>query len=131
MIEKLIIIAGIDTKIIENFAHDLECKLNIFVKRFPENSLHPSKLKKDVKFWIDNFNKLIICTHSDFLFTHLRALICQNKIHFRNVEIYWISGSGDSIKIEIDKDGRIENWPKGFFDSIDEELEILIQGSEK
>lgn len=46
----MIIIAGFDNKIIENFAHDLECNLKIFVKRFPENSLHPNKLKKDIEF---------------------------------------------------------------------------------
>lgn len=33
------------------------------------------------------------------------------------------------MKIEIDKNGRIDNWPKGFFDSIDEDFEILIRGN--
>lgn len=43
----------------------------------------------------------------------------------KDLEIYFEADDG-LIKLNVDKDGRIDQWPKGFCDTMDKFLERLL-----
>ncbi|SUI65686.1 DUF3696 domain-containing protein [Shewanella morhuae] len=63
-----------------------------------------------------------------------RGAVKHNDISSENVLIYFLSRDLSSPehaanveKIEINDDGRIDNWPDGFFDEWDKSLNILLK----
>jgi len=93
----------------------------------PEVHLHPKMQADlaDVLIDITKSNKrLIIETHSEHLISRLQRRIAEGgiaegKITAENVKIYYfeMTESGTRIrKMDLDKYGRLEEWPQGFFE---------------
>jgi predicted ATPase len=75
----------------------------------------------------NNFAKIIVVTHSDFVIFHLRRLVSENKIDFNFVEIYFIDENKNVIEIKIKQNGELFEWPIGFCDGEDFELRELFR----
>jgi hypothetical protein len=66
---------------------------------------------------------------SETLFSWIRLWVKRGLISPDEVEIYFnreVDGVKQSVRILIDKNGRLDNWPKGFFDIHDIVLNELI-----
>lgn len=60
----------------------------------------------------------------------LAALKPEYKLNNENIKIYFFDEDYSIKALEIEKNGRISNWPKRFFDQYQSELaEILTLGS--
>lgn len=68
----------------------------------------------------------VIITHSDHIFNAIRVAIKHKIISHEDVEFRFYVPNHDVVVIHPDADGRIENWPRGFFDLLEEELSQLL-----
>jgi predicted ATPase len=77
------------------------------------------------------FNKIepqtVEIWNNDGFFAH------ANEYEFNNIRIQIMKYKAEGFyalfegqKIRINSDGRVENWPKGFFDLFDEQLTVLV-----
>lgn len=90
----------------------------------PEAHLHPrgqTELAKLISLCAEIGVQIIIETHSDHLFDGIRYYVkCSTTNFFEKVIAYWFeldSKKNTNLeKININKNGRIENWPNGMFD---------------
>lgn len=88
----------------------------------PEIHLHP-KVQAELGDVLIEFYKQgifsIIETHSEHLILRIQRRIAEGMIENSDVGIYYFEPTKDGtkiIKLEIDKMGMIQNWPKGFFE---------------
>lgn len=105
----------------------------------PESHLHPSGQSVIAKMMSIAANKgvqILAETHSDHILNGVRASIKSNFISNEEVVTHFLSRnlespehSVDIDKIDIDRLGRIDNWPSGFFDEWDRSLNILLKDS--
>ena len=63
----------------------------------------------------------------------IRVAAHENLIQAEDVRFYYFSWNADDKtgatqveSIVMNQDGRIDKWPKGFFDELDRSLEILL-----
>lgn len=100
----------------------------------PESHLHPSGQVEIAKLCALAANagvQLIIETHSDHILNGLRVAVKEKNIETKNVKIYYFEKDLKESKsiiteITVNSNGKIENWPKGFFDEFDIQLEKLL-----
>lgn len=100
-------------------------KNNLVIIENPEAHLHPkgqTELAKLICLCANLGCQVIVETHSDHIFTGIRLFIKEN--HFaEKALIHWFeldeNRNTDVTTIFIDKDGRVDNWPKGFFDQFE------------
>lgn len=97
-------------------------KGSLLIIEQPEIHLHP-KLQADIGDLLIEITKLekdiIIETHSEHLLLRIKRRIAEGSLHAEDVAIYYfnLTPEGTQIKkIKIDKSGRFENWPEGFFE---------------
>jgi predicted ATPase len=121
---KIIIVSGFDSTQMVKFASDkIDINNNERILMFPESGLHYSNIiKLFEEVFKNNFAKIAIITHSEFVITHIRRLVGEEKINYKNVEIYFIDENQNSIKIEIYESGSLSAWPKGFEEGLIEEF---------
>lgn len=103
----------------------------------PESHLHPSGqslIGHLISLASESGVQIIIETHSDHIINGIRAAVKRQKLTTDNVVIYFLSRDLEPSehcinveKIEIDEKGRIDSWPKGFFDEWDKSLTILLE----
>lgn len=103
----------------------------------PEAHLHPagqSAVAKLVSLASQNGVQIIIETHSDHFLNGIRVAVKEKNIAFENVSIFYFSrkpGSEEhSITITepfIGEDGNLDEWPKGFFDEWEKNLDKLLE----
>lgn len=103
----------------------------------PESHLHPSGqslVGKLIALASENGVQIVIETHSDHIINGVRAAVKNKELAVDNVIIYFLSRDLESEehctnveKIEINQNGRIDNWPEGFFDEWDKSLNILLK----
>lgn len=103
----------------------------------PESHLHPSGqslIGKLIALTSENGVQVIIETHSDHIINGIRAAVKNKELSSENVITYFLSRDITSVehctnveKIEINKAGKIDHWPKGFFDEWDKSLNILLK----
>ena len=115
-------------------------KNDILILEQPELHLHPkiqSRLCDLIIACSTTERQCIIETHSEYIINRLRLRIAQspdsklinsNFLYFVNkVQNYSVFE-----KVDINRFGAIPNWPEGFFDQTDKEIEkILIAASNK
>lgn len=88
----------------------------------PEVHLHPKMQADlaDVLIDITKTNKrLIIETHSEHLINRLQRRIAEGEIAAESIKIYYfeMTENGTLVrKVNLDKYGRLEDWPQGFFE---------------
>jgi len=78
--------------------------------------------------------QLFIETHSDHLLNGVRVLVSKKEIEKENISLLYFSKDEKLNKhhVEIttpylDDKGRIDEWPKGFFDEWDNQLDELLE----
>lgn len=74
--------------------------------------------------------QLIVETHSDHVLNGIRVAAKKNFIEASKITVNFFSRSVDEItevkQLVIDQNGRIDQWPKGFFDEWDNMLDELL-----
>jgi len=99
----------------------------------PEAHLHPAAQSKLVAFLakiVFSGVQVILETHSDHIINGLRKAVRAEIINKQNALIYFFkqieSTEQDKVtRIEIDEKGNLTDWPKGFFDQLDDDFEAL------
>ena len=98
----------------------------------PEAHLHPaaqSRMGKFLACLADAGVQIVVETHSEHIIDGARiqtALMKQTD----NIQIYFFSKMKEGIhveKIDVDENGELSEWPKGFFDQKGEDLRDLFR----
>ncbi len=99
----------------------------------PEAHLHPAAQSKFAAFLagiVSSGVQIILETHSDHIINGVRKAIKANLINKQNALIYFFrhfesTEQAKVTSIEIDGKGNLTEWPKGFFDQLDDDFKIL------
>ncbi len=99
----------------------------------PEAHLHPAAQSKFATFLakiVSSGVQIILETHSDHIINGVRKAIRAEVINNNNALIYFFRQVESTEKakvtsIEIDRKGNLTDWPKGFFDQLDDDFEAL------
>jgi predicted ATPase len=120
MLNKLIIVSGYNYNSCLNFLSKREIATLIT----PENNLHYIDIREHIDKYLFklNLNTLGVLTFSDFVITYIRRLIAEEKINYKNVDMYFIEKNENVINIEITKMNGLSVWPVGFGDGMEIEL---------
>lgn len=109
-------------------------KGDIIIIENPESHLHPSgqvELARLCAKASEAGVQIIVETHSDHFLNGVRVAIKERVLNNNNALVYYFSRNEEEEKtevqkIEIDENGKIDEWPKGFFDEWDIQLEKLL-----
>ncbi|MDM8561121.1 DUF3696 domain-containing protein [Candidatus Parabeggiatoa sp. HSG14] len=103
----------------------------------PESHLHPqgqARLGKLFAKAAENGVQLFIETHSDHLLNGVRVATKHKDISPENVGIFFFERNPEKeehlteiVQPFIDENGRIDKWPKSFFDESDNQLDELLK----
>ncbi|MCI5136845.1 MAG: DUF3696 domain-containing protein [Candidatus Electrothrix sp. AR1] len=99
----------------------------------PEAHLHPAAQSKFAAFLakiVSSGVQIILETHSDHIINGVRKAVRSEIINNNHALIYFFRQveSAKQAKItciEIDKKGNLTDWPRGFFDQLDDDFEVL------
>jgi predicted ATPase len=106
-------------------------KGEILIVENPEAHLHPSAQSELTKF-LSIVSKcgiqVLIESHSEHILNALRVSVVDGLVESDSVNIMYFQKdeSNKAIDIKIDKNGKIENWPSGFFDQTEKDFERLF-----
>ena len=100
----------------------------------PESHLHPkgqSKVAELCAIAAHNGVQIIVETHSDHFLNSLRVATKNKIINSDESQIYFFAKEKDGLEtiahaLNIDQEGQIDEWPKGFFDEWDNKLNELL-----
>jgi len=100
----------------------------------PESHLHPagqSKIAELCAIASANGVQIIVETHSDHFLNGIRIATKRGLLTPEQSKVYYFRKDKDELEtkideINIDKNGGIDRYPKGFFDQFDEDLDKLI-----
>lgn len=109
-------------------------KGDLLIIENPESHLHPagqSLVGKMCAIAAQNGVQLFIETHSDHFLNGVRVAVKEKLIDCKNTALFFFERdekniSSNVINPKIDENGRIDKWPKGFFDEFDNQLEKLL-----
>ena len=103
----------------------------------PEHRLHPSlaaKLGGQIARAAARGVQIIVETHNDHLFNGIRVAVHGGQIKPEAVGMFYfqaVESQGRRVievtSPRIDRNGRIDRWPDGFFDQWDNDLEQLLE----
>ena len=110
-------------------------KGDIIILENPETHLHPAAQSLIAELCCKAAAEgvqLIIETHSDHFLNAVRVAIKKKIVSSEEVQVYYFNKDYEKNKIEIENivinsDGKIDRWPKGFFDEWDIQLEKLLK----
>jgi predicted ATPase len=80
-------------------------------------------VQKNVKLSFGNV--ILIATESDVVFAALRVAVKEGRLGFEEIQFHHCD-NGTQERPRIDRDGRFDFWPPGFFDQHDKLLERLL-----
>jgi predicted ATPase len=97
----------------------------------PEAHLHPyaqSQLAKFLAKVSQNGVQVFVESHSDHILNGLRVAAADKIITAADLNILYFHREDDIkiVKIPVEDDGAINNWPPGFFDQTDKDFERLF-----
>ena len=97
----------------------------------PEAHLHPSAQSVIARFLACvamQGVQVFIESHSEHILNSLRVMIKQNHIVNEDVKVLFFDSEYPNHfkSIPIDKMGRLPEWPNGFFDQAEKDLNILL-----
>jgi predicted ATPase len=100
----------------------------------PELHLNPGMQQKLADFLLvmaKTGRQIIVETHSEYLITRLRrnaATDPEDHKYFTIIFVERDAKSGTSYRtVNVDEQGDLSEWPKGFFDHVAEDLRILMR----
>jgi predicted ATPase len=103
----------------------------------PEAHLHPKgqvKIGQLLALAASGGVQVVIETHSDHVLNGIRLAVHGGKINPNDVQLHYFQRQNkegqavtDVVSPKIDRNGRIDRWPDGFFDEWDNSLEILLE----
>ena len=103
----------------------------------PEAHLHPrgqSKIGELLALAASYGIQIIIETHSDHVLNGIRVAVHGGKIKPDDVQLHYLQRTADRerastevISPKMDRNGRIDRWPDGFFDEWERNLDILLE----
>ncbi|MCP4695449.1 MAG: DUF3696 domain-containing protein [Gammaproteobacteria bacterium] len=78
----------------------------------------------------------VVETHSDHILNGIRLAVHAGDIEPEQVRLHFFQraeqnkdGSSEIVSLHIDRDGRIDEWPEGFFDEWENSLDALMEPS--
>lgn len=103
----------------------------------PESHLHPagqSKIAHLCALAAASGVQVILESHSDHVLNGIRVAVKQQDLSPEDIAVYYFQRERDSkehetqiIPIHIDEHGRADEWPEGFFDEWDKQLDMLLE----
>ena len=103
----------------------------------PEAHLHPKgqvKMGQLLALAASGGVQVVIETHSDHVLNGIRLAVHGGKLDPKDVQLHYFQRQNqegqavtDVVSPKIDRNGRIDRWPDGFFDEWDNSLEILLE----
>jgi predicted ATPase len=103
----------------------------------PETGLHPqaqTKLGKLLALAAKCGIQVVVETHNDQILNGIRLAVHGRKIESEDVQLHYFQRQEQQgqafIKVvspRIDKNGRIDRWPDGFFDEWENSLTVLLE----
>ena len=98
----------------------------------PEAHLHPQaqiRLTKLLSSILDRDIQVLIETHSEHIVNGFRiyALSKDLPLNHDELNIYFFDEDFSIQHLKIESNGRIKNWPKGFFDQFEWEMTEIIR----
>ena len=109
-------------------------KGDLIIIENPETHLHPkaqSKIAMLCSIAAANGIQIILETHSDHVLNGIRVATKEEILKPEQSKIYYFRRDKDNLEtkidqINIDNNGAIDRYPKGFFDQFDEDLDRLV-----
>jgi predicted ATPase len=102
----------------------------------PEAHLHPqgqSEMGKLIAKASNEGVQIILETHSDHVLNGIRVAVKNREVLSEDIQIHffernWLDEQLNHhvVSPKIDQNGRLDRWPKGFFDEWDKNLDELI-----
>jgi predicted ATPase len=76
--------------------------------------------------------QIIVETHSDHILNGIRLAVHRGRLKPQDVDLHFFlldQNSPDSLLVspKIDRNGRLDQWPNGFFDEWDKSLDELLE----
>ena len=103
----------------------------------PESHLHPKGQAKLGELFAIAANcgiQIIVESHSDHILNGIRVAVHDAKIEPEEVQLHYFQREikegqaiTEVISPQIDRNGRIDQWPEGFFDEWDKSLMTLLR----
>ncbi|MDB9517189.1 DUF3696 domain-containing protein [Roseofilum reptotaenium CS-1145] len=103
----------------------------------PEAHLHPkgqAKIGELLALAASCGIQVIVETHSDHILNGIRLTVHRGKLDPNDVQLHYFQRQEidrefqtEVISPKMDRHGRIDNWPDGFFDEWDKSLEALLE----
>jgi predicted ATPase len=104
----------------------------------PEAHLHPygqARIGELVARAAQGGVQIILETHSDHVLNGVRLAVHDSFTKPENVRLYYLERNNDGtahvVSPSIDRNGRIDRWPEGFFDEWDRSLEKLLEARDE
>ncbi len=104
----------------------------------PEAHLHPaaqSEMGRVLASFAAAGLQIVVETHSDHLLNGIRVAIKDGILAPSDVAVHFFQGASDKdhgvLSLSIDENGRVSNWPNGFFDQGERDLSILSDWGKK
>ena len=105
---------------------------DILVIENPEAHLHPMAQSALGRFivWLSNIRKIqfFIETHSEHMVNAMRVMAKREILDARNCSILFFDTQYAQYaeKIDMNQDGHLSSWPRGFFDQEEIDLDTLL-----
>ncbi|MBP0029702.1 AAA family ATPase [Roseofilum sp. Guam] len=103
----------------------------------PEAHLHPkgqAKIGELIALAASCGIQVLVETHSDHILNGIRLTVHRGKLDPNDVQLHYFQRQEtrgefqtEVISPNMDRHGRIDNWPDGFFDEWDKSLEALLE----
>ncbi|MFC3295513.1 AAA family ATPase [Clavibacter michiganensis] len=98
----------------------------------PELHLHPAVQSRLADFFLFARPgvRVIIETHSEYMITRIRLRVAEDKVRPANVAVFFseqAKGVTNLRKLELNSMGDFSSWPKGFFDTQNQDARELVK----
>jgi len=109
---------------------------SLLIVENPEAHLHPkgqSRMGHLLSLAAQSGVQVIIETHSDHLLNGIRVAVKQKKLESNKTQIHFFTNQYSGVlkqSFQIEDEGNLERWPKGFFDEWDNMLTKLLKDVE-
>ncbi|RUS96987.1 hypothetical protein DSM106972_085370 [Dulcicalothrix desertica PCC 7102] len=110
---------------------------SLIIIEHPEAHLHPSgqtKIGKLIALAASSGIQVVIETHSDHILNGIRLSVHGGLIKPDDVQLNYFQRRETKDKVvtevispSIDRNGRIDRWPDGFFDELEKNLVVLLK----